>query len=252
MNSNHSYAHLAQYYDRLMDQDYHQWCDYLLKLCQRIDYCPKTVLELGCGTGNISILLATRGLKVTGVDFSEAMLEHAYRKALVTDFDIVFERQDIRELNVPGEYDLVVAACDTLNYITMEEHLASVFLSVHKHCRKDGVFLFDLNSEMKLREIYGNESYSELHSDFAYFWDNSFDEDEKICDMELTFFVQEQDGVYKRVTEHHQQKLWRPETIFKLANKTGWEIINYFGFLTFAEPNLDTERWQFVARKITI
>ena len=125
------------------------------------------------------------------------------------------------QFGLPGQqFDTVISGCDVLNYLTSEDDLLAAFRTVHKLLAPGGLWLFDLNSDYKLREIYGNESYADLQDDFGYFWDNAYDEAEDICTMDLTFFVQVGENLYERRTERHRQKLWTPQEIGAcLANR---------------------------------
>ncbi|NLM39097.1 MAG: class I SAM-dependent methyltransferase [Firmicutes bacterium] len=245
-----AYTHLAQFYDLLMDEDYQAWASYLLDLAEEAGISPKRILELGCGTGNLSLALAACGMEVVGVDISPEMIRGAQEKAGIQGLALDFRVQDMRELHFPDQrWEIAIAACDAMNYLTTAHDFCLALQAVHRHLEDGGVFFFDLNSEAKLRELYGNNSFADLHDDFAYFWDNSFDEQEETCIMELTFFVQGGSGAYHRVQERHVQKLWRPETVAEFLEQTGFELIGCYGFMTMEQPSDDCERWQFAAKK---
>lgn len=244
-----AYTYLARFYDQLMEVDYPNWVTYLEHIWQQLGVTKPRILDLGCGTGNITFELYRRGYQVTGVDLSEAMIAQAKKKSSELDAAVDFIQQDMRQLKLDQQFDVVVSCCDVLNYVTAKQDLQDCLLSAHRHTKTQGLLLFDLNSELKLREIYGNESYAELKDDYGYFWDNYFEEETAICRMDLSFFIPGAGGLYQRVHERHYQKLWRPEYVFNLLANTGWELLGYYGFLTWEEPQSDVERWQFVARK---
>jgi len=231
-----------------MDQDYGSWCDYLCSVWSHFLVQPHSILDLGCGTGKLTIPLAERGFSITGIDRSPEMLEVAKRKERDCAVAVQFFQQDMTSLVLEKNFDTVICTCDSLNYIVDEKDLRRVFRGVHDHIVEDGLFLFDLNSEIKLREIYGDQSYAEVHPDFAYFWENRFDENTQTCSMDLTFFVHEPDGRYCKRREHHVQKLWRPEKIFAVLSDCGWDLMGYYDFMSFSLPDGTGERWQFVAR----
>ena len=120
----------------------------------------------------------------------------------------------MESIDLGQEFDLVISCCDAVNYLTTNEQLARFMRQAYLHTKPGGLLLFDLNSEFKLREIYGSNSYAELFDDFGYFWDNWFDENEEICTMKLTFMIKEANGLYRRASEVHQEKLWRPGRSF--------------------------------------
>ena len=245
-----AYTHLAQFYDLLMDEDYEAWAAYLMHLAEDMGIQPQTVLELGCGTGNLTMALVAHGVEVVGVDISPEMISYAQEKSFTQGFALDFRVQDMRNLQFPDQkWDIAVAACDAMNYLTTALDFRRALQAIHHHLTDGGVFFFDLNSESKLREIYGNDSYADLHEDFAYFWDNSFDEEQETCTMELTFFITGDGAAYHRVQERHVQKLWRPETVQTFLQETGFELVGCYGFMTKEPPTPDCERWQFVAKK---
>lgn len=245
-----AYSTLAKFYDLCMEVDYEEWVRYLLALTLRYHHVPKQVLDLGCGTGNLTLPLVRRGLELTGVDISAEMVEVARHKALAADVQIPFLVQDLRHFYQLGEpFDTVISACDVLNYLTTEEDLHQAFQGVHTLLRPGGLWLFDLNSRHKLSSIYGDQSYADLQADFGYFWDNCYDEGAEICTMDLTFFVQRPDGMYERQTEQHRQKLWLPEIIRKMCELHGFSYLASYDFLTVQPISEKSERWQFIVRK---
>lgn len=245
-----AYTYLARVYDFCMDVDYDQWIEYLLALFALYRHDPGQVLDLGCGTGNITIPLAGRGFALTGVDLSVEMVVEARRKAVERGLDISFLTQDMLSLNLCGKkFDTVLSICDVLNYLTHEADLKQAFDQVYKHLRPGGLWLFDLNSAYKLQSIYGDQFYADLQTDFAYFWDNRYDWDREICTMTLTFFIKTADGRYERVQEEHRQKLWFPEQIKELAVGAGFSLLACYDFLSNSAWSDNSERWQFILRK---
>ncbi len=247
---NSSYSILANFYDSTIGVDYGEWADYLLSLMSNFHHVPKDILDLGCGTGNLSLFFARKGYNLLGIDLSPQMIELALAKIKDEDMPIDFLVQDIRDLNLSGkQFDTVISTCDVLNYILTYNELSAVFEGVHKVLKPGGLWLFDLNSTKKLKQIYGDESYADLQTDFAYFWDNSYDRENKVVSMELTFFVQTTEGLYERVVEEHRQKLWFPDDVDQIAENSGFSLRGSYDFLTTGPCNPRGERWQFVLEK---
>jgi SAM-dependent methyltransferase len=244
-----AYTHLAQYYDRLMAVDYREWVGYLEEIWTRLGVKPRQILELGAGAGGIAIPLAQMGYELVAVDSSPAMVAVAREKAAKAGVAVEFVTQAMEDINLGREFDLILCCCDAVNYLTSVEQLARFMRQAWLHAKPGGLLLFDVNSELKLREIYGSQSYAELFDDFGYFWDNSFDEGEEICTMRLTFLIRDQGGLYRRVSEIHREKLWRPHQIFAMLEEHRWEVKGYWRFPTFSEPTGEEERWQFAAIK---
>ncbi|HHY09966.1 MAG TPA: class I SAM-dependent methyltransferase [Firmicutes bacterium] len=244
-----AYTHLAPFYDFLMAADYPLWEQYLLSLFKKFAAVPKTILDLGCGTGNLTLPLVRRGFAVTGVDSSAEMLRQAALKAEEENLPVTLHKQDLRGLALPQVFDAAISTCDVLNYQVSAADLQAVFAGVFKHVACGGLFLFDLNSAYKLANIYGNQSYAELHDDFSYFWDNSYDEESKICKMEITFFTRAENGLYKRAVERHRQKVWLPAEIRKISETAGFKFLACYDFPSLEPYSQNSQRWQFVLQR---
>jgi len=246
-----AYTNLALIYDRLMeDINYNQWVDYLIKQMENHQALGKVVLDLGCGTGSISVALTQRGYKVTGIDISPEMLTQAEQKARVAGANIPFYQQDIRDLELDFQPDTVIATFDTLNYILNEQDLRSVFGGIYRKLRENGLLIFDLNTDYKLVEVLGENTFTYNTENLVYIWENSYDNKSKICQMDLSFFaLEEKSGKYLRFDETHLEKAYDEKEIIELLARTGFKLLGIYGELTFEPPRQDEERVFFVARK---
>lgn len=246
-----AYSNLAQFYDESMEVDYEEWVVYLLSLMLRYGHVPDRILDLGCGTANLTLPLARRGYSLTGVDLSKQMILEAEEKSAKEGFQIPFLIQDMRTLDLRNNhFTTVISGCDVLNYLITEEDLVASFRGVQRVLEPGGLWFFDLNSAYKLQQIYGSESYADLQDDFGYFWDNNYDWDLDICQMELTFFVKTLSGLYERKRETHKQKLWWPQQIKTVATANGFQLLACYNFLTTTRWNEQAERWQFILKKL--
>src|SRR5699024_4469156 len=145
--------------------------------------------------------------------------------------------------------DAVIAACDSINYIIDEKDLLSVFNNVYKHLKADGIFIFDINSVYKLKNIIGNNIFAEDQEDIFYTWQNFYNNKTNICNFYLTFFYSN-DGInYRRADEFHKQKAYQKEYIKKLLGQVGFKEIRHYDCFTFNQPKKETERINFVALK---
>lgn len=154
-----SYTDFAYIYDKLIDQDYEKWADYIEEIFKKHGVKPNLVLDLGCGTGSITNILAKRGYDMIGVDLSPDMLNVARDKALEENLDVLYLCQDIREFELYGTVDAIICTLDVLNYITKPEDLRLVFSLVKNYLNPDGIFIFDINTEYKLKNVLGNNTF---------------------------------------------------------------------------------------------
>ena len=194
-----AYSGFAEVYDLFMDNvPYEEWCLYLTGLLREYGTDSGLVLDLGCGTGTMTELLAAEGYDMIGVDNSEEMLEMAMEKKAASGRDILYLCQDMREFELYGTVRAVVSVCDSMNYILEPEELEQVFRLVNNYLDPGGVFIFDLNTEYKYRQM-GDTTIAENRVDGSFIWDNYYDEEERINENDLAVFVKEgRDGLYRK------------------------------------------------------
>ena len=164
-----SYESFARVYDLFMDNiPYEEWCAYLTGLLREYNIEDGLVLELGCGTGNATRILSSAGYDMIAVDNSPDMLEIAMEKKAEDDQDILYLLQDMRDFELYGTVRAVVSICDSMNYITEKEDLLEVFRLVNNYLDPGGIFLFDLNTPYKYREILGEQTIAEDREDASF------------------------------------------------------------------------------------
>ena len=157
-----AYEKFAQVYDLFMDNiDYEEWADYITDHLREYGIEDGLVLELGCGTGTMTGLLADKGYDMIGVDNSEEMLAEAMEKRVESGQDILYLLQDMQEFELYGTVRAVVSVCDSLNYITDRDELRHVFELVNNYLDPEGIFLFDMNTVHKYRDILGDTTIAE-------------------------------------------------------------------------------------------
>ncbi|WP_129600004.1 class I SAM-dependent DNA methyltransferase [Anaerophilus nitritogenes] len=244
-----SYSAFAYVYDQLMeDVDYDEWTMYIEAIFKRYNINPLNIAELACGTGNVTNRLAKRGYNMIGVDIAEDMLYVASQKAKDLKIDVVYLNQDITDLLLPTHLDTILCICDGINYIIDEKNLFKVFQGVHNHLKENGLFIFDISSYYKLSQILGNHTYAENLEQVSYIWENYFNEEERICNLDLTLFIKEGD-IYKKYEEDHIQRAYKEKEIIKMLKKVGFKKIESFDALNFLSPKETSERVYFVCQK---
>lgn len=247
-----NYQTFAEIYDRLMtDIPYESWCEYLTKLLHQYGISQGLLLELGCGTGTMTELLARKGYDMIGVDLSQEMLMEAMKKKEESGLDILYLQQDMREFELYGTVRAVISACDSVNYITDDEDLTEVFRLVNNYLDPEGLFVFDFNTEYKYREILGEQTIAEDREECSFIWDNYYDEDERINEYELTLFVrdEEQPQLYRKYQEEHFQRAYTLEQIRHMLTEAGLEYVTAYDDYTKESPHDRSERICVVARE---
>ncbi|MDP4181303.1 MAG: class I SAM-dependent methyltransferase [Bacillota bacterium] len=243
------YNNFAYFYDKLMrDVDYKAWCDYIEKIFQRNSIKPSLVLDLGCGTGSVSINLAQRGYDMIGIDLSYDMLSCATEKSKDNGLDILYLNQDITNFELYGTVDAILCLMDTVNYITDKRKLKKLFKLVENYLNPGGIFIFDINTQYKLESILGDNVFYEVDKEIVYIWQNKFNRKNGICEFDLTFFS-ENEGKYDRFDETHFERAYSVEELKNEITNSRMKITDVFDHLSFKSPTQKSERIFFVCRK---
>lgn len=241
-----NYGKFAYLYDELMiDAPYDQWVSFVLNV---IKTSSGRILDVGCGTGNIAIPLAKKGLDVTAVDLSEEMLFVAQEKSERAGVKIQFFQQDMRELEGLGTFDTVISLCDAINYLKNETELLTTFQRVAEHLNENGLFVFDVHSIHKIDTIFTGNTFAHNGEEISYIWECFAGEEPHSVEHDLAFFVKDNEDLYERYDEFHQQRTYPLNTYKQALINAGFEILSITGDFSLEILNEDAERWFFVAK----
>lgn len=245
-----AYTSFAMVYDLFMDNiPYEDWCGYVAELLKEHGVSEGLVLDLGCGTGSITELLAEKGYDLIGVDNSSDMLEIAMDKKEKSHLDILYLLQDMREFELYGTVKAVVSICDSMNYMMSEEELKKVFTLVNNYLDPGGIFIFDMNTVYKYRELMGDSTIAENREAGSFIWENSYYEDEMVNEYDLTLFIREESGMFRKYEETHLQKAYPLSAIKRLLEEAGLVYLNAYDAFTHDAPNEESERIYIIARE---
>lgn len=240
------YKEFAYIYDDLTyDVDYKKWYEYIMKILEINNKKPIDILEMACGTGKLSAYFLEADYNMTCFDISEDMLAVAENK-LREYKNLKLLHQDMVEFSNPNSYDLIISNCDSINYILEDEDLLQTFINARENLREDGIFIFDINSSYKLKNILGNNIFIENTEDIFYTWENFLYEEEKIVEFYLNFFVREEENKYKRFSEEHIERIYEINEILLILEKAGFKNVKYYETFELNEPNNYTNRITFV------
>jgi len=242
-----AYQDFAALYDELMnDVDYDAWARYYMQLLM---LGPKDkVAEMGCGTGSISIRLAKAGIPLLATDLSPEMIAVAQDKARASGAQVQFAVQDMTRFAVPRRVHVVLCACDGLNYLTDLKQVKACFAHVFEALRPGGRFAFDISAPAKLNGMAG-QMYGEDREDVTYLWMNERNDEKHTLEMNLTFFVKQDGGLYKRFSERHVQRIHQPEELIALLEQAGFTDISAYSGMTLEPCTARDERIHFIAHK---
>ena len=244
------YEDFALVYDRFMDETpYEEWCQFVVERLKQDQITDGILLDLGCGTGSMTELLAKQGYDMIGVDLSDSMLDIAIEKRAQSGHNILYLQQDMREFELYGTVRAVICLCDSLNYLLEEDDLLTTFKLVNNYLDPNGLFIFDFNTEYKYREILGNQVIAEDRDECSFIWENYYDPEEQVNQYDLTLFIKEEDDLFRRYEETHFQRAYEIETVRKLIEEAGMKWEGVFDVETGKEPTACSERIYIIARE---
>ncbi len=245
-----AYSSFARVYDLFMDNvPYEEWAEYIRSILKEYDICDGLLLDLGCGTGKMTRLLAKAGYDMIGVDNSADMLEIAREEEYENADRILYLLQDMRSFELYGTVRAIVSICDSVNYILEEDDLREVFRLVNNYLDPAGIFIFDLNTVYKYREMLGETTISENRAEGSFIWDNYYDEESSINEYDLTLFIREDGDLYRKYEETHYQRAYELDTVKRLLTEAGMEFVTAYDAFTREPIKEDSERIYIIARE---
>lgn len=244
-----SYKNFAYVYDTFMDNiPYEEWSDYLIHLFSTFHITSGTLVELGCGTGTMALLMNKAGFHIIGIDNSEDMLTIAADKTYDRD-NLTLLLQDMRELELGIRADGIYCVCDSLNYLLSTDDLLLSFQRVKEHLVSNGIFIFDLKTLYFYQEILGDQIFCDHQKDCSYTWENSFFEEDYINQYDLTIFTRANGSpLFERFCETHHQKAYLLSEIVDLLEQAGLEYVKAYDAFTEEAPHEKSERIYIIAR----
>lgn len=244
-----AYETLASAYDGLTsDINYAKTLSFLEAILDQDKICPHTVVDLACGTGSMSLLLAQKGYQVIGVDISEEMLtEAAFKASSLAENPPYFIRQSMDRLRLPMPADAVFCLLDSINYLTDPQLCRKTFKSVYKALAQGGVFLFDINTSLKLRSLDGQVFLDENTQSYCV-WRVDYDEGERICYYGIDLF-RKKGELWERSFEQHSEYAYEPEELLQWLEEAGFAHVRVYGDCRMEEPSATEQRIYFAAYK---
>lgn len=246
-----AYTGFAAVYDHFMKEiPYQNWADYLAGLLKEYGILDGLICELGCGTGNVTRLLAAKGYDMIGIDSSFEMLSLAKEKESENS-KILYLMQDMREFELYGTVAGIVSLCDSMNYLTKEEELKKVFQLVNNYLDPNGIFIFDLKTTYYFETVLGTTTFTENEEDCSLIWENFYDSKTRLNEYALTIYrlADPKRKFYERIEELHLQRAYPLEQIKELLVSAGMEFVAAYDALTKHPPTDTSERIYVIAKE---
>lgn len=244
-----AYQDFASVYDRFMDNiPYEDWSRYLISLFRDYAVTEGTLVELGCGTGNITTYMVAAGYHVLGMDISTDMLNVAADKtAEISSIELIC--QDMRQLELPDLYKGIYCVCDGLNYLLSDSDMLDTFRHIKQYLRPNGIFIFDFKTLYFYEAILGDQVFCDNREDCSYIWENSYFPEDRINQYDLTLFIREEDSpFFSRFQELHHQKAYTLKDMIDFLQGAGLEYVTAYDAFTRSAPNAESERIYIIAR----
>ncbi len=235
---------IAELYDHINGNAYIPYADFLEESFKKADIKVGEVLDMGCGTGGIAALLADRGYDMVALDISPEMLNIAREKNYGKNTLLLC--QDMRDFELYGTVQAIYSSFDCINYLTEKGDLTRVFALVRNYLESGGLFIFDINTEYRYKNVYDGMSYVYEVGDDMAVWRNAYDEEEELCEFTVDLFSEE-DGAYYRSTEIQTQKYHSSESV--LASAEGFVLVEKSGGKGFDGCN-ENEKEYYIFKKL--
>ena len=243
-----AYKNLAASYDRLTnDVDYEATVEFYMEILRREGLSPRTVVDLACGTGSVTEILARKGYRVTGVDMSEEMLTEAAMKTMDMLEPPVYSCQLLQNLRLPRGVDMAVCALDSLDYILDPADCKEAIRRAYKALNPGGIFIFDVNTPEKLRAM-DDQVFLDEDDDVYCVWRGEFDEETNICSYGMDLF-QREGKMWRRSFEEHREYAYSQEQLTGFLKDAGFTHIEVYADRLFEAPREGEQRIYFKARK---
>lgn len=268
-----AYTDFAAVYDIFMDETpYEQWADFLAGLIEQYGVSKPSgrkekdseeadgdvlaserdlVLDLGCGTGTLTELLAGKGYDMIGVDLSQEMLNIALEKKEKSGSGVLYLCQDMRELDLYSTVGTVISVCDSVNYLLEDEEIVTAFSLVNNYLYPGGVFIFDFNTVYKYEQVIGDATIAENREACSFIWENYYHSEQHINEYDLTIFTKTGvEDLYRRFTETHFQRGYTPEEMIRFVEQAGMKVELLLDADTHKAPSKISERIYVIAREV--
>ena len=270
-----SYRSFASVYDEFMDgTDYQETADKIQDMITRFGLSKPSqkrtgvseardvllaaeknlVVDIACGTGKLTEILAGRGYDVMGIDLSEEMLSIALNRRDKLGHKTLYLCQDMREFELYGTAGTFVSVGDSVNYLTSDADMVKLFKRINTFLFPRGIFVFDFKTLYLYRDVIGDRTIAEDRDDCSFIWDNWFDPKTNINEYDLSLFIRDagsdgEDNVFRKFREVHEQRGYTLEEMKHYVKEADLEWVTEMDSDTMGPVTAKSERILCVVRE---
>ncbi|MCD7784516.1 MAG: class I SAM-dependent methyltransferase [Oscillospiraceae bacterium] len=246
-----SYGIFADYYDRFTENvSYASYTKRIDEIVMQRHKKRGSIVDLGCGTGSLDLLLAKNGFSVTGVDCSVEMLTVAEKKLRDAGCTASFVRQDMTRLSLPDKADVIISTLDGINHLKSSGDVLKTFRRVSKNLRHGGIFVFDMNTVYKHRVVLRDNCFIFDTDDVYLGWQNDYRESDDSVLITLDFFVKGDENQLSRYTESFRERAYPIMKVFGMLMKSGLIPLEIYDGISHKPPKMKSDRVLIVAGKL--
>lgn len=237
-----NFEEYAKYYDTIYkNKDYNSEVKFLNTIFEKYGK-PKSILEVGCGTGNYTKLLLEHGFDVTGIDISEEMLKIARKKCKGGKFQVA----DLKQMSLHKKFDACIAMFTVIGYLTDNSEIETAFKNIHNHLKADGLFIFDVWNGLAVVRILPEVRIKEVEDKYTKIIriaKPSLRSAEHVCDVNYKLLtLHKKDGKFEEIDEEHAIRFYFPKEIEYLLKNAGFKVLKVCPFLEL-NKKLDEYTW---------
>lgn len=249
---NNGYGRFASFYDGLMQADYEKIADRIDEIVMKYYGKRGIFLDVACGTGSLCQKMAEKGYDVIGTDVSQEMLSVALDKKFDSGYNIQYLCQDMRKIDMYGTIDTTVCTLDSLNHLENVEDILQTFKRVSLFCEPDGLFIFDVNTPYKQKNVLGNNTFVFENDEVYCVWQNFLDDGDLSVEIQLDLFekINEKENDYFRISESFCEISVEIDKIKEMLESCDFEILGIFDGYSDKPLEEKSERAVFVAKKL--
>ena len=243
MTHKNPYETIAEAYDYMLRHvDYERWYQYISGIMIYFVNNPRSVLELGCGTGRFGAKFSADDFIIYGIDRSMRMLQVAKTRAF-RNFRIICS--DIRQFAISRKVDFIFSVHDTMNYLLETDDVRKTLSCVRECMHEESVFMFDITTEHNIDRFFDNKTSFYKTGGKYISWSNRYDREKK--HIISSFLVTLASG--KQLREEHVQKIYTLAEMKQILNEEGFDIIAIGSDYTMDYPSPETVMINFITKK---